>query len=184
MFKAIIPCFICSLLVLHSCRSKTAEKKEPFIDISAYLKGQLAEMDTIPYGFLKIDETDSLPKDSVYLTKKEFTAITQSFLTTDIEPDRFQQDFTETSFADAGLQTVTITYSNINDKNPVQRADIYINPATGEITQLYLVKNVVTTDSSFTQQLVWKHKQYLLLITSRLKANGEEVTKREKIIWL
>jgi hypothetical protein len=171
------------MLTFNSCKN---QKKEPrdYIDVSSYLKGQLKFIDSVPFAFLKVVvKQDSIFTDSQFISKEQLRAIIQPFLVKELEKKNFEKNFKETSFADATIETVTITYESENDQLPVSRVDIYVNPEKERISQLYLVRHESNGDSVLTQQLLWKHNKSFVLITARGKKNEPENIVTEKVIW-
>lgn len=175
-FICIAVCFI-----LFSCKNQPKEPKD-YIDISSYLKGQLKYIDTIPFAFLKVIQNDSVYTDSQFISKEQVREIVQPFLIKELEKKNFETNFKETSFADATIHTITITYESNSESCPVTRVDVYVNPEKEQISQLYIVRKKETADSSLTQQLLWKHNKSLILITSVIKKDNEK-TVTEKVIW-
>lgn len=175
-FSCIAVCFI-----IFSCKNQPKEPKD-YIDISSYLKGQLKYIDTIPFAFLKVVQNDSVYTDSQFISKEQVKEIVQPFLIKEMEKKNFENNFKETSFADATIHTITITYEALVESCPVTRVDVYVNPEKEQISQLYIVRKREAADSTITQQLLWKHNKSLILITSVIK-NGIEKTVTEKVIW-
>jgi hypothetical protein len=174
---------VASMFTFPSCKSQKKEPKD-YIDVSSYLKGQLKYIDTVPFAFLKVAvEQDSIFTDSQFISKEQVKAIVQPFLVKELEKKNFEENFKETSFADATIETVTITYEAENEKSPVSRVDIYVNPEKERISQLYLVRHESKGDSVVTQQILWKHNKSFVLITSTTKKDQLEKIVTEKIIW-
>ena len=173
---------VASLFTFSSCKNQKKEPKD-YIDVSSYLKGQLKYIDTVPFAFLKVVQQDSIYTDSQFISKEQVKAIVQPFLVKELEKKNFEENFNEISFADATIETVTITYEAVNEKLPVSRVDIYVNPEKERISQLYLVRHESKGDSVVTQQLLWKHNKSFVLITSTTKKDQPEKIVTEKIIW-
>ena len=177
--------FLAFTITILSCTSSETGKDKPeFIDVASYLKGQLAYMDTIPFAFEKTVLHDSVYTDTTFLSKEQLKAIVLAFLPEDLEQKTFQKLYTETSFADASTNFITLTYEPEGKKDlPVQRIDVYVNPETQQIAKLFMVRKADTKDSSLTQQLLWKHNKSCKLITTVYKANDQEKVLSEKINW-
>ena len=172
-------------LTVFSCNSPASEKEKPeFIDVTAYLKGQIAYIDTVPFAFEKTIFRDSVYTDTSFLTKEQLKSIVLAFLTEELEKNNFQKLYTESSFADASTNFITLTYEPEEKKDlPVQRVDVYVSPETQEIEKLFIVRKNENKDSSLTQQLLWKHNKSCKLITTVYKPNGAEQVISEKINW-
>ena len=175
--------YVTALFTFYSCKDQKKEPKD-YIDVSSYLKGQLNYIDSVPFAFLKVNvQQDSIFTDSQFISKEQVRAIIQPFLVKELEKENFEKNFKETSFADATIETVTITYETENERSPVSRVDIYVNPEKEMISQLYLIRHEHKGDSLFSQQLLWKHNKSFVLITARAKKNEPETIVTEKVIW-
>lgn len=177
------------LFVLFSCKEnkkteKKAEKKdhEKYINVFNYLKGQLAHIDTIPYGILNIRLKDTTTIDSVYINAKQLRTMVQPFLDAELEEDYFNEHYTQTAFGDATIGTVTVSYFSKVAKDPVQRIDIYANPTTGEINKVYILKNESENINSSQKQLLWTQNQGFSIIEAMLDDDGLESTITNKVI--
>lgn len=174
--------FATALFTFNSCKQK---KKEPrdYVDVASYLKGQIKYIDTVPFAFLKVVQQDSIFIDSQFISKEQVKAYIEPFLVKELGKKEFEKNFKEISFADATIETVTLTYEAENEKSPISRVDIYVNPEKGMISQLYLVRHEEKGDSILTQQLLWKHNKSFVLITGKGKKNEPEQVVTEKVIW-
>jgi hypothetical protein len=174
---------VIAVLTFNSCKNQQKEPRD-YIDVSSYLKGQLKYIDSVPFAFVKVTvEQDSIFTDSQFISKEQVKAIVQPFLVEALEKNNFEKNFKETSFADATIETITITYEAENDELPISRVDIYVNPEKERISQLFLVRHESKGDSLLTQQLLWKHNKSFVLITARTKKNEPEKIITEKVIW-
>lgn len=185
MFNLLKGITLVCLCFILACRSKTPQQEKPdFIDVSAYLKGQLAYLDTVPFAFEKTTLKDSVYTDTVFLNKEQLKALVAPFLTEELEKKNFQRLYKETLFADAGINSITLTYEPENNGElQVQRVDVYVSPETQQIDKLYIVRSSNSKDSSLTQQLLWKHNKSCSIITTVYKPDQTEKVINEKINW-
>ncbi|MBX9784683.1 MAG: hypothetical protein K2X48_15450 [Chitinophagaceae bacterium] len=185
MYKLfVLVCFV--FIVSNGCKNKSAKvKKGPvnYIDVTSYIKGQLAYLDTVPFAFLKTTLKDSVYGDSVFITKQQLNEIAGKFLIPELEKSKFEELYNETSFMDASINTITLTYQPEDAALPVQRVDVYANPENGEIKKIYIIRNEVKGDSVIHQQLLWKHNKSCTLITTKRKGDAPEINISEKINW-
>lgn len=173
---------ITAAITFSSCKNSKKEPKD-YIDVSSYLKGQLRYLDTVPFAFLKVVQQDTVYTDSQFISKDQVKKIAEQFLVEELEKKNFEKNFKETSFADATIHTVTITYDAINAGCPVSRVDVYVNPEKEQISQLYLVRSKESKDSTISQQILWKHNKSFTLITSVSKKDEPEKTTTERVVW-
>jgi hypothetical protein len=179
MKKVFIGLFLILCFAFIGCKSATETEAKNFIDVSSYLKGQLAYLDTVPYAFLKLTLKDTLYSDSVYLTKKEVNEIISLFLVKELEKKEFEKGFNETTFLDGTINTLTLTYQPKNTIEIIQRVDIYVNPETEQIAKIYIVRK----KDLVSQQLLWKHNSSFTLITTTMDKQNNQEVKTEKVIW-
>lgn len=179
MLKPFIGVCLFVWVVCIGCKNAAETEAKNFIDVSGYLKGQLAYLDTVPYAFLKLTLTDTVYSDSVYITKKEVNEMANLFLVKDLEKKELENNFDETSFLDGTLNTLTLTYQPKNTSAMIQRVDVYVNPETEQIAKIYIVRK----NDLAIQQLLWKHNSSFTLITSTADKQNIQKAKTEKVIW-
>jgi len=125
--------------------------------------------------------------DSSWLSKQELKSLLSSFLIPVINETNFTKLFTEAKFKDETLHAITFTYDPINilpDTVVLQHWDVYINPETGSVVKIYLVKKVKKDNKVNTTQLTWKTNQ-LAKITTLISDNAGaiELVKEDIFIW-
>lgn len=169
-------------ILFSACKNEKKEHKN-YIDVSGYLRGQLAYFDTVPFGFVRVKLMDSIATDTQYLRKEDVAKIVKPFLTGSLKKDAFEDRYSESTFADATIGKITITYTAQKSDEPVQRIVVYVTPGKEVIEKVYLTRAETNGDSTLTQQLLWKHNQSLMLITSVTKKDQTETTVTEKIAW-
>lgn len=170
------------LLALTSCTNKEAKEKANFMDVAGYLKGQLAYLDTVPLALLKTTLRDTIYTDSVFIQKNQLLSLVTPYLSSQLEKGSFENSFEETSFADATINTITLTYNALDKNLPIQRIDVYVNPETEQIKRIYLVRQEQKKDTSVSQQLIWRHNAGCTLITTS-QTKQQELIRNEKISW-
>jgi hypothetical protein len=179
LFRAVI---LIVILTAGSCNNKPPKEKANFMDVAGYLKGQLAYLDTVPLALLKTTLKDTMYTDSVFIKKEELRSLVDSYLVSQLEKEAFENSFEETSFMDATINTITLTYQAVDKELPVQRIDVYVDPETQEIKRMYLVRQEQKKDTSFSQQLLWKHNSSCTVISTQQVKQQETITN-EKISW-
>jgi hypothetical protein len=183
MYKLLSTVFILSILFIYSCSNKPAKEKANFIDVASYLKGQLAYLDTVPFAILKTSLKDTVYTDSVFITKEQLRSVVDAYLLPQLEKEAFENSFEESSFMDAGINTITLTYNALDKSLPLQRVDVYVNPETQQIKRLYLVRQQQIKDTSVSQQLLWNHNSSCTVITTLQTGREQEKITTEKITW-
>lgn len=167
--------------LIFGCKDKKKEH-EKYIDVFAYVKGQLVHIDTVPYGILSLKLKDTVVIDSAYINAKQLRAIIKPFMDEEPEEDYFNENYTQSSFGDATIGTITISYMSNSSKESIERMDVYANPQTGDIKQVYILKRANEKEKTGKKQLLWSHNQGFTLYESILNSNGEETVMVNKVI--
>jgi hypothetical protein len=183
MHKFLSAAIICSIFFVYSCKSKPAKEKATFMDVASYLKGQLAYLDTVPFAILKTTFKDTIYSDSIYIKKEQLRSLVSSYLLPQLEKESFENSFSENTFIDATINTITLTYNAVDKTLPIQRIDVYVNPETEQIKRIYMVRQEQLKDTSLSQQLLWNHNSSCTIITTYQTGKGQETIINEKITW-
>ena len=183
------------MLLLNSCT--TNEKKTPqtansiltdslakqrFFPVTTYIKGQLysiKEKGLNPIQY--IIEGDK--KDSSWLKIEDLPSAINEFITPEIDSTNLIQLFIEKKFVDQSLDAVTLTYEPIKklpDSLSLSSWTVYIEPETGNVKRIYLVK----TKATKTIQLTWNSDANCKMVYLTSNADGSFVVDKEvKINW-
>ena len=74
---------------------------------------------------------------------------------------------------DATINTITFSYITEDSSAEIQKIDVFINPETDKVKNIYVEKIIRGGDSSITQKMIWiagKHFQVSTLVTHKNKA--------------
>lgn len=183
------------MLLLNSCT--TNEKKIPltansiatdslakqrFFPVTIYIKGQLysiKEKGLNPIQYL----IEGDKKDSSWLKIEDLPSAINEFLTPEIDSTNLIQLFLEKKFVDQSLDAVTLTYEPIKklpDSLSLSSWTVYIEPETGNVKRIYLVK----TKTTKTTQLTWNSNANCKMVYLTSNADGSFIVDKEvKINW-
>lgn len=186
------------ILIIVSCTNSTNNKtsgiatainetkKDSFFPVTSFIKGQMTLLDSLPITSLHIITINN-KTDSIWLKKSELIPLLVNFLSPEIKETNLIKFFKETSFNDQTLNAITFTYDPVvvlPDSISLRHWDIYIDPESGKISKVYMVKQVKEKENIFTQQLTWKTNKWAAITTLLNKRNGNsQLLKEEKIIW-
>ncbi len=161
-------------------------KKDSFFPVTSFLKGQLILLDSLPVTPLHIITVNN-KTDSIWIKKADLNSLLTDFLTPEIKENNLTDYFKETSFNDQTLNTITFTYDPLQilpNSISLRHWDIYIDPETGKILKVYIVKELKEKEKTITQQLTWKTNNWATITTLLNVPNGNtQVQKEEKFIW-
>lgn len=195
-------CFIPILLIFFtSCNSKNktnntdirttasdlpALKKDSFFPVTSFIKGQIRQLDSLPVTPLHITTINN-KIDSQWIKKEQLKKELATFLLPEIKETNLVNYFKETSFNDQTLNAITFTYDPLKplpDSISLRHWDVYIDPETGTVTKVYLVKQLKEKSANLTLQLTWKTDKYATIVTILIEAGGKTtLLKEDKFIW-
>ena len=190
---------IAVLCIVLSCNNKseqpeTVVDKKPetdtvkvtFLPVTSFLKGQLWILDSLPVTFLQV-KTVGKKTDSSWLKREAVRPILQPFISQEINADNLTPYFKQTKFNDQTVEAITFTYDPITtlpDSINLRHWDVYIQPETGKIKKVYLLKQLNKEGKKYTQQLTWQTDQWAKIVTILNKPDGSsEVESEIKLVW-
>jgi len=168
------------LLLTGACKYKS---RIPAIDVIGYIKADMQVLDSMPYDLLKITEKGNRQADSVYINKSEVWQLLTPFLSDEIRQDNLTEHYTESSYADATIHSVTITYQAKKMDAVIHHVELYVNPLSGKISGLHIT--ALFNDEKWTgkKQLWWIEQKGFSIISTPLDNNPDSETTVEKISW-
>jgi len=161
-------------------------KKDSFFPVTSFIRGQMILLDSLPVTPLHT-VTINHKTDSFWLKKAELMPLLADFISPEIKETNLINYFKETSFNDLTLNAVTMTYDPVTvlpDSLALRHWDIYINPESGNVAKVYIVKQLKRKEGLITQQLTWKTNKWAQITTLLNKPNDStQLLKEEKFIW-
>jgi hypothetical protein len=190
--------FAAFLLCLFSCHttpdavSSAAPVAAPprtdtsFFPVTAFLKGQMLQFDSMPVTPLHII-TIRDKSDSQWIKREQLRSFLTAFLEPEITETNLTKYFTETRFNDQTVNAITLSYDPIGtlpDSMSLKSWTVYIDPKTGNVTGIYIVKRAAANNQSITQQLTWESNTSAQIVNILNKPDGSsEVLSQEKFVW-
>jgi uridine kinase len=118
-FLIIILIFTAAACKNNSQSSSSANQQQDsaqkeFYPISSFIQAQLKKLDSLPLAIIKYTTINN-QTDTAIMEKKDFVAVAGYFATPDITAANIKNQFDETSFIDASIQTISLTYLPKND---------------------------------------------------------------------
>ncbi len=194
LFVATVLVFICcqsnpKVITAHidiADSTSIANIKDSFFPVTTFLKGQMILLDSIPVTPL-YTKTISNKTDSIWVKKDSVKKLLSPFLSPEIKETNLIHLFKESSFKDETLNLITFTYDPLKalpDSLSLRHWDIYIEPESGDISKVYMVKQMKNGPGSITQQLTWKTGKFATINTFINNPGGEShLIKQEKLLW-
>ncbi len=185
-----------TIFLLYSCAQNNqssnpdtgnSEKKaDSFFPVTSFIKGQILTLDSLPVTPLELI-TIKGKTDSVWISKEKLKPLLQPFLIPAIDETNFTRYFKETRFNDQTINAVTFTYDPINiipDSIPLRHWDVYIDPETGNVIKVYIVKQLKENNQIYTQQLTWQNNKQAKIVTILIKPDGNmDLLKEVVFLW-
>lgn len=163
-----------------------AVKKDSFFPVTSFLKGQIRLLDSLPVTPLHTTTINN-KTDSEWIKKEVLKTFLSPFLSPEIKETNLVNYFKETSFNDQTLNAITFTYDPLKtlpDSITLRHWDIYIDPETGKVTNIYIVKSIPDKSSIITLQLTWKTDKYAEIVRFLNQPDGNiKLIKKDKFIW-
>jgi len=165
---------------------KMGKKADSFFPVTSFIKGQIFTLDSLPVTPLKLT-TIKGKTDSVWIPIEKLKPLLQPFLTPVINETSFTQYFKETRFKDQTLNAVTFTYDPINiipDSIALRHWDVYVDPETGNVIKVYIVKQIKDNNQIFIQQLTWQTNKQAKIVTILIKPDDNmDLLKEVVYTW-
>jgi len=178
--------------MLYSCKEKNSKSSQiettalqqattvKFFPVTEFLKGEIYEIKSNYKVPLKKFTTNG-KTDSLWLKMEDLEKEFADFLQPVIDSASLASRFSESSFNDQTLNAITLTYEprpGMTDSSILQKWDVYINPNTGKVKRIYIVKNLA---EGREQQLTWQSGEYAKI--SVLKFNGNKTDLEKEVIY-
>ncbi len=168
-------------------RTDTATNiKISFFPVTSFFKGQLLQFDSLLVTPLHTI-TISNKTDSEWIKREQLKKLLLPFLFPEINDSNLTKYFKEIKFNDQTLNAITFIYQPITtlpDSINLLTWNVYVNPQTGRISKIFLIKHLNENNHEIIQQLTWKTDKYAEIINLFKNSNGKtELLKREKFIW-
>lgn len=188
-----IPILFLSLLLLSSCSNSSGGKdknpdkgtvvQEKFFPVTAYLRGQVAELNQRGTPPLKYT-TRNEHTDSSWIKKEESDSLFRQFLTPVIDSTNLTGLFTEKKFMDQSINAFTFTYDAkgpLPDSMQLQHWDVYVEPESGKVRRIYMVKNI---GAGKILQLTWQGDKWCKLVSIKDQPDGSSSIEYDiKLSW-
>lgn len=167
--------------VIDSTRQPAENNK--FFPVTAYIKGQLFDIMKKGVNPLKYTTVKG-HTDSAWLKIELLQETVKEFLEPEIDSANLTTLFMEKKFLDQTLDAFTFSYDPLNqlpDTMKLLHWDVYVNPESGKVKRVYMVKS---SGTDRTLQLTWIGDKWCKITTLINNSDGSSVVeKEEKITW-
>jgi hypothetical protein len=170
----------------QSINTETDSTQVLFFPVTSFLKGQMLQFDSLQLTPLQI-VTQQKKVDSIWVKKENIQVLLKDFISVEINSSNLLPYFTASKFNDQSTDAITFTYTPkkaLPDSISLRHWDVYITPQTGQVRKVYMVKQFLKNDSSYTEQLTWETDKSARITTIlNLPGGVSNIVKDEKLIW-
>jgi hypothetical protein len=177
-------------LAFSACQDseKQQQKKEEakvYIPVSEFVRSEIKAVDSASAGILRRININGKLADSSFIKAEEFDRLAQSFLPPELDSDRFENSFKESSFMDQTTETLTFTYESIDSTSTVRRVDVLLSPGMelDKLKSLYIERAYSAGDALVEQKMFWKSGQSFQIITLKSTQGGTPEEHKLTVIW-
>ncbi len=157
-----------------------------FFPVTSFLKGQMRLLDSLQITFLQVT-TVAKKVDSVWIPREKIRPLLEPFIADIIDKENLTFFFKESKFNDQSTNAITFTYdpkTALPDSISLRRWVVYVNPETGNVKRVYILKQLKANNQVYTQQLTWQTDKWAKLVTILNKPVGNsEIQNDMKLIW-
>jgi hypothetical protein len=151
-----------------------AEPPQRFFRVTDFLLGDIKGISTKGVNPVKITTINN-HSDSVWLKQEDLSTALREFTSPVIDSANLIELFHETKFQDQTLNTFTFTYDpagKLPDTMQLMHWDVYIDPETGTVKKVYMVKRKKENNQDKTLQLTWQAGKWCKTTTIFTKPDG------------
>lgn len=187
VIKSALAVIVCLYCIACKQKKKEEEIKPDFFPVLAFIKSQVAHVDTSFYSIKKITVIDSLHSDTTYLPRESFRAAANDFLSLpDISAPGYGTRYKEDKQFDETLGRVVLTYTPVNpDKEEIQNQQLFIRPDPEEgdkITKI-IFETGNSKDSLIEKKMIWNVDKNFQVTTIKQDKNGSETISTFSVVW-
>jgi hypothetical protein len=177
----------CSILM--ACKGKknnTSVPADQFFPVPAYIKGELARLDTSLASFYKV-ETINGRSDTIPIRNEEVKQYASDFANLpDISTEDLKDDYQVTQTYDDMLGAYVFMFTT-NENHPVRREDVVLDPelnAEGKnnIQSIFVELWDYSGDTAVRKNMLWEAGKNFQITTVGETA-GSPTTKKLQVFW-
>lgn len=149
--------------------------------VTAFLKGQLKEIESSPVTLLKITQNGDRP-DSAWVEREVLREFVEPFVATQVDSANSYNWFSANSFYDNDEDGYVLEYNVLAgapDSMPVQRFLIYIDAGENQVSGVFME----VVQKGVEKQLIWKTKGVCTIYTMETGANDTIEPRGVKFVW-
>lgn len=161
----------------------TTGKAKQYFPVLDFLKSEIRSVDSLPVGIRKIVINNGV-KDSGYASLDEFHSYADEFISPELDPRVFPDNYRESGFYDRSTRSSTFMYEALKSELPIRRIDVQ-SKATDtydKVFHLYVERIEQKGDSTIIRKMTWKPGYFLQVNESR-SLRDKETLRQVKLVW-
>lgn len=188
MSKSFVPVSLVVLALISACNDKNqkaAEATAAYFPIKPFLLQQLKAIDSLQLPTTRYFHGYN-HSDTSAIGIAESKTLAAPFLQEDITLPPLKERYTETSFADQSIPSITFTYQTQDSNLVLKRADVVLKPdpvLSDKVRSIYMERLYQLGDSLILEKLFWKADHYYQIIRSAQKGDGAPQISQLKVVW-
>lgn len=166
-------------------RSQTADTlKRNYFPVRDFLKSEIGWVDSFPQKLMEYQFQNG-KTDSAIITTQTFNRLAAAFLLNDLDSNRFEKRFDETSFLDQTTNLLTFTYSTKDSSYGLRRVDVLAVPGqtADEVRSIYMEVSSGNADSLVLSKMYWKTRKSFSILQIYKPIHGQTSTSQIKVEW-
>ena len=177
-----------SLFMACNNKNEKTDKSDEFFPVLAFIKSQVAHVDTSLYSIMKITYHDSLNSDTEYVRRENFKDLARDFISLpDLADAKYIKRYKQERYYDDMMNRVIISLLPVDaSREEIQKQEVLITPnsALGDKINSIIIEKVVSDRNGYLQQnLLWRTDKSFQVITIQQKPGEAESTSNVKVTW-
>jgi hypothetical protein len=161
---------------------KEEGKKIEFYPVNALIRHELDLIDSLPVAVFRYSAAGDRA-DTQIITKPIFRKAVEMYFSPDISLDPIRKKFTEKVYLDQTINRVNISYETEDPEMEIRKLDVFIDPETEKVRNIYLEKNHKSGDSIISQKMLWTPGRKFQITTFSIADGREGPARNEIYAW-
>lgn len=175
-----------TVFLFAACKAKKEkDPSEKFFPVIAYIKSEIADVDTSLYSIRKIVILDSLREDTIYLRREAFRDAAVDFLSLpDISTSKYDDRYVESKQFDESLNRATLVYTPVKPENEeIQRQEVLIAPSGDQVKTIIVHSVTNNKDTTIEKRMFWSIHEQFQVTTIKQYKDDPEIISTYKVVW-
>jgi hypothetical protein len=179
----VVPCIVLVLLSCGHSEERKSQADKNFFPVNAQIIAELRALDSLPLAIFRF-RTSGGRSDTAIVTKEVLRDAARMILDADITGGKYRSDYTESVYLDQSINSVTMSYQPVNERLPVRKVEVYLNPGNDRMKQAYVESlGAGNGDSTVFHKMLWAPGHYYQVTTlTGVPGQPQRVTV-EKYSW-